>query len=72
MEKSATQILRERKYESKIKRHKAMMQQESIKKMDYFDTVYEKRNDRRKYTLEVDQELDRKGYDRYQKDTKEI
>jgi len=49
-----------------------MMQQESIKKMDYFDTVYEKRNDRRKYTLEVDQELDRKGYDRYQKDTKEI
>jgi hypothetical protein len=47
MEKSAQLILKERKYESSIKRHNAMQQEESLMRKDWFESIYEKRDGRR-------------------------
>lgn len=61
MEKSAYNILKERRYESNTKRHSNMIEQEAEYKKEMFMTIQEQRSERRRHTLEKDEMLDRKG-----------
>ena len=72
MEKSAKLILKERRYDSNVKRHEKLMQEEEEYRVEKFATVNEKRKERRQYTIDHDQHLDKLGLDRYKKDQKAV
>lgn len=72
MEKSAKLILKERRYESNVKRHEKLMQEEELYRNEKFATIDEKRKDRRQFTIDHDKHLDKLGIERYHKDKEAI
>ena len=72
MERTAKQVLKERRYESNTKRHQQQMDYEKEEREAHFFEVQTKRDDKIRITKEHDHELDRKGYERYKKDTKDV
>ena len=72
MEKTAKLILNERRYESNTKRHQKHLEDESMYRKDQFESLKEKRMERRQVVKEHDQRLGQKGYERYKKDHKAI
>ena len=72
MEKNAKLILKERRYESTLKKHEKHLREERHYREDQFFTINEERERARKSTLDKDQQLDDNGYSRFKKDTKDV
>ena len=72
MEKSAKLILKERKYNSNVRRHEKLLKEEELYRNDKYSELKEEREAKRRTTIEHDKHLDRLGYERYKKDTKDI
>ena len=72
MEKTAKLILNERRYESNTKRHLKHLEDESLYRKDHFESLKEKRSERRQYVKDHDHKLGQKGYERYKKDHRAI
>ena len=72
MEKTAKLILNERSYESNTKRHEKHLEDESLYRKDHFESLKEKRSERRQYVKDHDHKLGQKGYERYKKDHRAI
>lgn len=72
METSAKLILKERRYDSNMKRHQKMQKEDEIFRNDKFDQLIEQRREKRNTTIEEDIHLNQLGYERFKKDRKDV
>ena len=72
MEKNARLILKERRYQSTLKKHEKALREEAHYREDQFFTINEERERARKSTLDKAQKFDDLSYVRFKKDTKDV